>query len=220
MNLDDRFGLAELGHQPLVLAPQPFVFGNQGGVRGGLASPSFGRQSGQRAFLPLVPPGGQMRRVQAFAPQQGPELPGLRAAIGLAKHSEFIFGCEPPPHGPLRDGRVRHGPFPAARGRPPRGIAGRGGGRNSSRAAPSFRSAHRPACCSQHPCSFHRSTSLPSTVITNEVAVSPIIDTEGMWRWNWRSSPRSTVMSSTSSCNIRLLSLARVTGTCHRCGRS
>jgi len=48
-----------------------------------------------------------------------------------------------------------------------------------SRATPSFRSAHHRLIHSQPPCLLHRSTSSPSTVITEEVVVSPIIGTEG-----------------------------------------
>jgi hypothetical protein len=99
LNLDDRFGLTELGCQSLVLSFEPLVLGNQGSLGRGFPPAAFGRQAGQRAFLPLLPPSGQMRRVQALAPQQGPELPRLRATIGLPKHPELVLGGEPSPDG-------------------------------------------------------------------------------------------------------------------------
>jgi len=178
LNLDDRLGLAELGRQPLGFSLEPLVFGDQGGVGVGLPPTTLGGQAGQRPFVALLPPGVQVRRVQALAAQQSAELAWFGAAIGLAENAKLVLRREPSPHGLLRDGRVGDR-LSVACGRDPQGRGGRGGGRNSSRATPSFRSAHHHLFCSQHPCSLHRSTSLPSTVITKEAVVSPIIGTEG-----------------------------------------
>src|ERR1017187_942253 len=77
LNLDDRFGLTEFGRQPLVLASEPIVLGDQGGVGRNFRPATLWSQTGQRSCVALLPPGGQVRRVQALAAQQGTELAGL-----------------------------------------------------------------------------------------------------------------------------------------------
>ena len=177
MDLDDRLGLAELSRQPLGFSHQPLVFGDQGGVGVRLPPTTLGGQSGKRPLVAMLPPSTQERRVQALAAQQCAELAGRGATIGLVEDAELVFRSEPSPHRLLQDGWVRD-QLSVACGRSPL-AGGRGGGRNSSRATPSFRSAHHHLFCSQHPCFLHPSTSLPSTVITKEAVVSPIIGTEG-----------------------------------------
>src|SRR3990170_3482362 len=184
LDLDDCLGLAELFRQPPSFSLEPLVFGDQGGVRVGLSPATLGSQTGPRPFVALPPPGGQVRRVQALAAQQSTELAWFGTPIGLAENAKLVLGGETTPHGLLRYGRVWDR-LSVARGRSPRAAAprgrgGRGGGRNSSRATPSFRSARHRHFHSQHPCFLHPSTtSLPSTVITKEAVVSPIIGTEG-----------------------------------------
>ena len=108
---------------------EPLVFGDQGGVGVGLPPTTLGGQSGQRPFVALLPPRAQVRRVQALAAQQGAELAGLGAAIGLAENAKLVLRGEPSPHGLLRDGRVGDR-LSVACGRAPRRRGGRGGGRN------------------------------------------------------------------------------------------
>src|SRR3990170_737654 len=180
LNLDDRLGLAELGCQPLGFPLEPLVFGDQGGVGVGLPPTTLGGQGGQRPFVPLLPPSAQVRRVQTLATQQDAELAGLGRAIGLAENAKLVLGRETSSHGRLQHGRVRDRLSVTSGRSPRRGRGGRGGGRNSTRATPSFRSAHHHLFCSQHPCFLHPSTSLPSTVITKEPVVSSIIGTEGV----------------------------------------
>src|SRR5208337_2205902 len=179
LDLDDRFGLTEPGCQPLVIALQPFVLGDQGGIGRDLPPATLGFQPGERPFVALFPPSGQVRRVQALAAQHGAELAGLGRTIGLAENAKLVLSGEASPHGLLRYGRVRHRLSVACHGASqPRG--GGGGRRNSSRATPSFRSAGHRRLCSQHPCFLHLSTtSMPSTVISREAVVSSIIGTGG-----------------------------------------
>ena len=106
MNLDDRLGLAELGRQPLGFSLEPLVFGDQGGVGVGLPPTTLGGQADQRPFVALLPPGAQVRRVQALTAQQSAELAWFGAAIGLAENAKLVLRREPSPHGLLRDGRV------------------------------------------------------------------------------------------------------------------
>ena len=84
MDLDDCLGLAELGRQPLGFSLESLVFGNQGGVGVGLPPTTFRCQAGQGPLVALLSPGGQVRRVETLAAQQGSELARLGRAIGLA----------------------------------------------------------------------------------------------------------------------------------------
>src|SRR5271157_928346 len=104
LNLDDRLGLAELFRQPLSFPLEPLVFGDQGSVGVGFPATTLGGQTGQRSCLALLPPGAQVRRVQPLAAQQGAELAGLGAAIGLAKNATLVLGGEMSSHGLLRHG--------------------------------------------------------------------------------------------------------------------
>src|SRR5208337_2834620 len=179
LDLDDRFGLTEPGCQPLVIALQPFVLGDQGGIGRDLPPATLGFQPGERPFVALFPPSGQVRRVQALAAQHGAELAGLGRSIGLTQSAKLVLSGEASPHGLLRHGRVRDR-LSVAGGRPTPPRGGGGGRRNSSRATPSFRSAGHRLICFQHPCLIHLSTtSMPSTVMTREAVVSSIIGTEG-----------------------------------------
>lgn len=108
LNLNDRFLLAELGRQPLVLTLQPLVLGDQRSVGMRLQPATLGRKPGQRPFVALLPPRAQMRRVQPLATQQGTELTRLRTAVGLAENADLVLGRKPLQDGDLRDGRVRH----------------------------------------------------------------------------------------------------------------
>jgi hypothetical protein len=133
LNLNDRLGLAELGRQLLVLSPQSFVLGDQGGVGGGLPPAAFGSQTGQGSFVSLLPPGDQVRRIQALAAQEDAKLAGLGATVGFLEDAQLVLRGESSTHGLLRHGRVgdrlsvalHRASHPAA----PQG-RGSGGGRN------------------------------------------------------------------------------------------
>lgn len=125
MDLDDRLGLAKPGRESLGFSFEPLVLGDQGGVGASLPPTTLGGQPGQRPFVAMLPPSGQVRRVQALATQQGADLAGLGAAIGLAEDAKFVLCREPSPHGPLRDGRVGDR-LSVACGRKPRACGGDG----------------------------------------------------------------------------------------------
>src|SRR4030042_1369153 len=124
-----RWGLAARAPppQPLGFSHEPLVLGDQGGVGIGLSPTTLGAQSGQRPLVALLPPRAQQRRVQALAPEQGTELAGGGAAIGLLEDAQLVLRGEPSPHGLLQDGRVWDRPSVAS-GRGPRGCDDGGGG--------------------------------------------------------------------------------------------
>ena len=126
LDVHDHLGLAELLRQSSGLSRKPQVLGDQGGVGIGLPPTTLRGQSGQRSFLALLAPSGQVRRVQALAAQQGAELARLGTAIDLAKNAKLVLRRETSSHRLLRHRRVRDG-LSVADGRSPRG---RGGGRN------------------------------------------------------------------------------------------
>ena len=99
----------------------------------------FGASPASVPCVALLPPRVQVRRVQSLPTQQCPKLPRPGRTVRLAENAQLVLGGESSPHGLLRNGRVGYQGIVADR-RPSR--RGRGGGRNSSRATPSFRSAH------------------------------------------------------------------------------
>ena len=106
-NPDDRFGLMELGRQPLVHASEPIVLGDQGGIGRGFSPATFGSQTGQVPSAPCYP---QVVRCNESRPtrRNGPaELAKLGIVIGLAKSAKLVFRRETSSHSFLRHSRVR-----------------------------------------------------------------------------------------------------------------
>lgn len=89
MELEQRLGLLQPPRQASVLLLQCLYLRID---RLGLPASLLRTQ----AVSPLPTPGHQMRRVQAFLPQQGTELPGARTRIGLAKNLELVGRREAP----------------------------------------------------------------------------------------------------------------------------
>ena len=161
---------------------------------GGLSPATLGRQPCQRSFVPLFPPSIQVRRVQALAAKQSAELATPSRTIGLAKNADLVLGGEASTHGPLRHGRVRDRLPGGTRSspRPPTPSGGVGGGRNLSRATPSFSSACPRLFHSRHPCFLHLSTSsLPSTVIPRPQVSHPLLTQRAMPSPNRPDAPKS-----------------------------
>ena len=59
-------------------------------------------QRGPRALLSLPPPLREVRAVQPLAPEQGPDLAGLRAGVGFPQDADLVLRGEPAPLGLLR----------------------------------------------------------------------------------------------------------------------
>jgi len=76
LDVDDQLGALELGTQALVLALEPSDLSR---LRICLATAWGGRQPVQFTPAALLPPSGQMRRVQSLAAQQGADFTRLRA---------------------------------------------------------------------------------------------------------------------------------------------
>ncbi len=80
MDIDDVLGTPQTGQQALVLALQP---GYLGGLRVRFGATSLWGQPGQSKLLALLTSLAQVRPVQPFPTQQGADLAGLGAGIGL-----------------------------------------------------------------------------------------------------------------------------------------
>ena len=109
-------------------------------------------------------------------------LTRLCALVYLSQDVGLVLGFKRSPHGLLQQRRIRS-LLPVATAcswpTPSRPFGGRGGGRSSRRAKPSFRSAHHCLLCTQHPLVLHLMSSGPSALIGEKAGVSPIIGTEG-----------------------------------------
>ena len=86
-------------HEPRVLSGEPLVLGNQRRIRVGLPPTSLGDEAGERRVVALLAPHEQVRRVDAFATEQGAELSQLCALICLSQNAGLVLGVKPPPLG-------------------------------------------------------------------------------------------------------------------------
>jgi hypothetical protein len=77
---------------------------------GRLASPRTAERV-QRSGIALLAPIRQMRRVQALAAQQRPDLTRRRTGVGLAHDPQLVLRRVPPSSGPLGSGALGVAPF-------------------------------------------------------------------------------------------------------------
>src|SRR3990172_2921607 len=94
LDVDDQLGALELRFQSLVLALQP---GDLSRLRVGFATALGRRQSLQFAASALLAPGGQMRRVQSLAAQQGTHFARLPAGRRFLEDVLLVFCAKAPP---------------------------------------------------------------------------------------------------------------------------
>jgi hypothetical protein len=106
LNLDDRLGLFQPGHQPLVFTAQAPVLLLHRILRLGFSAPLLRCQAVENSVLPLLPPSCQVGRVQSFAAQQRTQLPVLRTSIGFVEDSQLVLGRVPAADRLLWDLRV------------------------------------------------------------------------------------------------------------------
>jgi hypothetical protein len=139
LNLDDRFGLAELGRQPLILPPQSWFSASNGASGLGLAR-DVGSQPRQRPPRRVV--AARWSGATSTAPRdaKAAELTRLGRASASRRRMQLVLALKRRrTASPARPGLDR---CSVASGSPP-GAASPGGGRNSSRLA-LLRSATTP----------------------------------------------------------------------------
>ena len=107
MEFDNDLGLLEPFGESLVLPFQVLVIQNQLTVWIGLTASLSRRQTVEDALLPLLAPQLQVRMVQAFATQQGPQLAVLLTMVGLIEDLEFVVYREVAPVPSARLGSLR-----------------------------------------------------------------------------------------------------------------
>jgi hypothetical protein len=84
LNVNDGFGLLELAFQTGILGLKASALLGQG-IGGGFPSALFRGESGERSFLPLLPPLAQMRRIQALLAQKSADVALLTAGFDLGQ---------------------------------------------------------------------------------------------------------------------------------------
>ena len=90
MEFDDDFSLLEPFGEFLVLSRQLLIVRKQLALMVGFAPSSPGSQTGENALLALLSPESQTRPIQALAAQQGSQLAGLMAGVGLVEDLELV----------------------------------------------------------------------------------------------------------------------------------
>ena len=109
MNINDDGGFAQLLGQVLVLTAE-FLQLLILWIAFGLGAAFVGSQALEDAGLPLATPGDQVRGVEAFPAEQGPDGTGLSGGgIGLGQDAQLVFGGEGPTLGAGDNLRVRSG---------------------------------------------------------------------------------------------------------------
>ena len=84
MNVNDGFSLLELAFQTGSVGLKASALLGQG-ISGGFPSALFRGESGERSFLPLLPPLAQMRRIQTFPTQKSADVTLLPAGFDLGQ---------------------------------------------------------------------------------------------------------------------------------------
>jgi len=95
LDLDDGLGGGELLGQPLVLRLRRRQRGGAG-RNGRRPASSAGRQARQRPRFALPAPGGRLRGIQAFPPQECAQL-ALGTAVRLPEDAQLVGGRQRPP---------------------------------------------------------------------------------------------------------------------------
>ncbi len=94
LKIDDDFCFAQFFPEVLILALQLLVLIVERAALG-LGAAFLWRQGMQDSRGALVPPGRQMRRVQAFPPEQGADAAKLIfGLIGLGQDALLVLACE------------------------------------------------------------------------------------------------------------------------------
>jgi hypothetical protein len=91
LELDDGFRALQTSLEAFDFPPQGGILGRQGIE---LGATLFGSQALQDDAVTLVPSVGEVRRIQAFAAEQGTELTILGAAVRLLQDPTLVVSAE------------------------------------------------------------------------------------------------------------------------------